>query len=134
MRFTVFLAAEGPGFDPWAFQVEALKNGFNGSVLERKHHGGPAALAGVQRFYWASDQLEQASGEPEEALLAMLKRFGEVYPHLKTLANAKMSAQIVIHLLPSDQWRGVFLPAELISALELVGADLDVDVEPDLRG
>lgn len=133
MRSSVLLAAEGPGFDPWACQVEALQHGFNGRVVERRQHGVPASLAGVQRFYWASNHVELASGAPEEVLLEMLRRFGEAYPHLTTLANAKISAQIVVHLLPSDQWRGVFLSAELVRALAFVGADLDIDIEHDLR-
>lgn len=129
MQFKVYLEAQGPEFNPVAFD-DGLDAHLKGTICHRKHFN-PKGQG--QKTYWESKQITVTSGYPEEKLLELIQ---SLEPSLKALAldnQIKISAQIIEQYKEDESPRGFYVCSELIQTLARLNADLDIDVVYDLQ-
>lgn len=132
MRFKVYLSLEGSHFNPIKFN-DSLDEKKIGQVVQRKKISSNAIKLNVSEFYWESKVYEVTDVcYPEDKLLDLIKSLTSEIKALSEKQEVKASANIVAYLKGSDPPRGFYFSSDLVKALALLNAEINIDAVYDL--
>jgi hypothetical protein len=132
MRFQVYLSLEGSHFNPTEFN-NSLDEKKVGQVGQRKKISSNAIKLNVREFYWKSKVYEVVDvGYPEDYLLDLIKSLTSEIKALSEKQEVKVSANIVAYSKESDPTRGFYFSSDLVKALALLNAEINIDAVYDL--